>query len=322
MTEHTLSSSPGNLPRLRVASLVADWHAALALRVGAGELAPTTAASYRRGLGRFLDWAQAEYADAPPGEVTADTVRQWLASLRSDYKPGAVNAWYAGLRAFCSWAVGARRLGSNPCLDVRGARRKGTQERHSRKALTDAEMLRVLDVPDQSTPVGIRDYAMLCTMAYTGIRSVEAHRADLADLTTEGDRLVLYVLGKGRTEREPVVIAHERAQAAIMAWVATRGRQPGPLFTSYSNRTQGGRLSLPAIRATVKRYYNLAGVVGEGKTTHSLRHAAITSAIRNGAQLRQVRAMARHASVDVTMIYVHEVDRLQDPAEAYISYGK
>ncbi len=322
MAQQTPAVIPQALPRLRVGSLVADWHAHLALRVGAGELAPASAASYRRGLGRFLDWAEAEYADTPPGELTADTIRAWLATLRADYRPATANTWLAGLRAFCAWAVGARRLGANPCTGVGGVKRKGTRERHSRKALTDAETLRVLAQPDRSTPVGRRDYALLCIMAYTGIRSVEAHRADLHDLTTEGERLVLYVLGKGRTEKEPVVIAHERAQEAIAAWVATRGQHPGPLFTSYSNRSAGARLSLPAIRALVKRYYRLAGVVGEGKTTHSLRHAAITNAIRNGAQLRQVRAMARHASLDTTMVYLHEVDRLTDPAEAYIRYGK
>lgn len=321
MADNLPTTRPEMLPARGLPSLVADWHASLALRVGAGELAPTTATSYRRGLGRFLQWMETQRF-TPGAEVTGDTVRQWLADLRGDYKPGTVNTWLAGLRAFCGWGVGTRRLGNNPCTGVGGAKRPGTRERHSRKALTDAEMLRVLDMPDRTTPAGIRDYALLCTLAYTGIRSVEAHRADLRDLTTEGERLVLYVLGKGRTERELVVIAHERAQAAIMAWVATRGQWPGPLFTSYSNRTQGERLSLPAIRAIVKRYYAQAGVVGEGKTTHSLRHAAITSAIRNGAQLRQVRAMARHASADTTLIYVHEIDRLADPAEAYIHYGE
>jgi site-specific recombinase XerD len=49
----------------------------------------------------------------------------------------------------------------------------------------------------------------------------------------------------------------------------------------------------------------MAGVGGEAKTTHSLRHSAITNAIRNGAEPMQVKAMARHTSFDTTLGYIH-----------------
>lgn len=61
-------------------------------------------------------------------------------------------------------------------------------------------------------------------------------------------------------------------------------------------------------------------MVGNAKTTHSLRHSAITNAIRRGASPMQVQAMARHASFDTTLGYYHEVSRLDDPAEDLIHY--
>ena len=82
----------------------------------------------------------------------------------------------------------------------------------------------------------------------------------------------------------------------------------------------GQRLSLRSIRRIVKQAYRLAGVRGEGKTSHSLRHTAITSAIRHGAPLPKVQSMARHANLNTTMIYYHEVDRVEDPAEGYVDY--
>lgn len=42
---------------------------------------------------------------------------------------------------------------------------------------------------------------------------------------------------------------------------------------------------------------------------------------RRGAPAHKVQAMARHASIDTTMIYYHEIDRLSDPAERYIVYN-
>jgi site-specific recombinase XerD len=62
-------------------------------------------------------------------------------------------------------------------------------------------------------------------------------------------------------------------------------------------------------------------VVGETKSTHSLRHSAITNAIRNGADPKQVMQMARHKSFNTTLGYYHEVNRLNSPAEDLIDYG-
>lgn len=201
-------------------------------------------------------------------------------------------------------------------------KRNGTNKRHRRDTLTDEEMRRVLSQPDRSTPGGARDAAFLALMAYTAVRTVEVHRADLGDLRTESGRLVLHVQGKGRDDKSDlVVIAHPEVESALRDWLSVRGGYPGPLFTSLSPRTRGGRLSLPALRQLVKGYFRAAGVVGDNKTTHSLRHTAITNAVRHNAPIQKVsRELARHTSIDTTMIYYHEVDRMEDPAEGYINY--
>jgi integrase/recombinase XerC/integrase/recombinase XerD len=74
------------------------------------------------------------------------------------------------------------------------------------------------------------------------------------------------------------------------------------------------------LRQIVKGYFAEAGIVGDDKTTHSLRHTAITSAIRHHAPAEKVKGMSRHASLDTLMIYYHEADRVDDPAEEYIKY--
>ncbi|MBM4425359.1 MAG: hypothetical protein FJ030_18605 [Chloroflexi bacterium] len=146
-------------------------------------------------MARFLAWAERR------GTVGDETIRQWKADLIAEgHKPGAINTWLAGVRAFFAWAVGARRLLHNPAAAVKGAKRTGTSKAHKRSALTDAEVLRVLAVPDRETPQGKRDAAMLYLMAYTGARQVELQRADITDLRTETGRMVLAVREKGREE--------------------------------------------------------------------------------------------------------------------------
>lgn len=309
---------PSHDPDIR--RLIVTWQQSLDLRAQAGEIAANTQQAYMRGLNRFLDWADDLYLE----KISPDVLRTWIADLRRrGYRPASVNAWLAGVRAFFAWAVASRRLTSDPTLGIRGVMRRGSGRRHTRSALTDQEVLRVLSIPVRSNPQGRRDYAILCLMAYTAARQIELHRADLSDLATSGGKLVLNVQGKGREEKDEVlVLVNPEVENALHDWLSDRGKRPGPLFTSLSRRGPGERLSLRSIRRLVKGYYMAAGVSGEDKTTHSLRHSAITSAVRHGAPVQKVRSMARHASIDTTMIYFHEVDRVENPAEAFIKYGE
>lgn len=308
-------------PPVDVAGLLAEWQADMARRASAGELAPVTVSAYARGMLRFVHWLERRQA---PGPVDVNVLRDWLGDLRqAGSKPGSINSWLSGVRAFYTWAVGAGRVLANPCQGLRGAKRKGTAARHKRRELTDEEARRLLAAPDVTTTQGLRDKAILALMLYTGVRSIEVHRADLQDLRSEGGAMALYVLGKGRTERdEPVVLASAAARRAMYEWIGARGDQAGPLFTSLSNRNAGGRLSLQALRALVKGYMRQAGIANGNTTTHSLRHTAATNAIRRGAQPLQVKAMLRHESIETTMIYYHETERMTNPAEGFIDYGE
>lgn len=71
----------------------------------------------------------------------------------------------------------------------------------------------------------------------------------------------------------------------------------------------------------IKARYRQAGVAGNRKTSHSLRHSAITNAIRHGGTPLQVQALAGHASFDTTLAYFHGEARTANPAEDLISYS-
>ena len=305
-----LLAQAGDLP-----ALVGAWQESLELKRDAGELADNTVQSYLRGLARFLAWC----ADHQVPEVTPEVLRRWKADqLAQGLKPATINTWLAAARSFFAWAVENRMVGYNPTAGVPGATRKGTTKHHSREALTDSEVRLVLAQPDPATQVGKRDLAILGLMVYAGLRSVEIHRADLASLRTLQQRMILDITGKGHSEADDYVVLNPEAEALMRTWLAVRGHRSGPLFTSQSTRTLGQRLALRSLRGLVMRYFGAAGVVGE-KTTHSLRHSAITKAI-NAKGVMGGRTLGRHKSIDTTMIYFHETTRLIDPVEDAISY--
>jgi len=300
-----------------ISTMVSDWYASLNLRVDTGELAKNTSATYKRGWNKFAGWLDTQDV----GTITADIIRTWIAELKAEgYTPSTVNAWYAGVRAFYGWLSTDRGLLVNPTQGVKGARRKGTMTTHKRDSLTDNETLRVLAFYTTQEAQDARNRAMLYLMAFTALRSVEIARADLEDLKTESGRTVLYVQGKGHEEKDTPVIIPQGAQDALYDWLATRAEQAGPLFMAVKGKCKGERLSTRTIRRIVKTAFRGVGIHGKEKTTHSLRHTAITNAIRNGAPIQKVRAMARHASIETTMIYYHEIDRLENPAEDFVNY--
>jgi integrase/recombinase XerD len=143
-------------------------------------------------------------------------------------------------------------------------------------------------------------------------------------LPSEGNRIYRFEnREQGRTKADEVIIVPRSQQDTIRAWLAHRLEMDNhgdgdPLFVSLSNRSWGQRLATRSIRVMVKACYKVAGVVGNAKTTHSLRHSAIANASRRGASPMQVQAMARHASFDTTLGYSHETARLDNPAEDLI----
>lgn len=312
----------------QIAALLPDWRASL---TSEARLADVSVATYTNGVKRLLDWCH----DLDIPDISDKTLRAWLKNLTERrYRAGAISTWYAGVRAFFAWAVSHDRLRSDPTERVKSQRRDGAAEAHRRRPLTDTEILRVLSQPNTSSPAGKRDKAILALMCYAALRSVEVHRARRDHLETRGKRLVLKVHGKRRAEAtEIVVLAHPDLQEALYDWLAARDAwlaehwpeerpEPEAMFISLSDRSRGKALSLAAIRRLVKSYFRAAGVRDQYKTTHSLRHSAITSAVEHGAPVQKVQALARHVNIGTTMIYFHESDRLKDPAEDYIDYRR
>jgi integrase/recombinase XerD len=67
--------------------------------------------------------------------------------------------------------------------------------------LNEAEIARVIETPDITTTIGLRDRALLEVLYATGIRHAEVHKLDLYDLDTAVHRLTVR-LGKGQRDEE------------------------------------------------------------------------------------------------------------------------
>lgn len=275
------------------------------------DASPRTVNCYRESLRHFVSFLQDNGITAPArGDVLA-----YKKELLLRLKPATVNAYLAAVRQFFRWT---EQEGFYPDVSA-GLKGAKLDKEHKKDALSIADCTVLLNLVDRSTTRGIRDYAMLCVMLTGGLRCVEIVRANVEDVEIIAGTPRLYVLGKGRTERNEFVNLPRQTFKAIREWIDLREREEGhkaggkePLFTGLSNNGKGTRLTGRAVSAIAKEALRRAGYDSDRITAHSLRHTAITAALEAGEDIREVMRFARHSNIQTTLIYAHDLEKKQN----------
>jgi integrase/recombinase XerD len=81
---------------------------------------------------------------------------------------------------------------------------------------------------------------------------------------------------------------------------------------------KGERLTTRSVSRIVKQHLRGIGLDSDRLTTHSPRHTAITFSLLGGASIQEARALGRHADINTTMIYAHNIHRIADAPERKI----
>ena len=267
-----------------------------------------TKKTYLNCINKFLNWIDENNIEY----CTYETLIDYKNDLRMKYKTKALNTHLVAIKDFFKYL---ERKGFNNV--AKGIKKERTSEEFSKDCLTLEQVKQILNSIDINTLNGARANALFRLLIGTGLRECEVVRADINDLTTKGNKNVLYVQGKGETQKNKYVVIDNSVMQAIQHYLALRNATPGePLFTSESDRNNGGRLTTRTIQRIVKGLFKDNGIINERITTHSTRHTAITLSIIAGADVVKVQEMARHKSLNTTMIYIHDLDRLNNSAES------
>ena len=268
------------------------------------DASPQSVRTYSRAVKQFLRYLSLNGITQP----TREDVIGFRESLKESHKPSTIQNYVIAVRLFFQWTETAG-IYPNIAQHVKGAK---ISRSHKKDYLTSSQLQNVLSQIDRSTEQGRRDYAIAAVMITGGLRDVEISRANVEDLRSLGDNVVLYLQGKGRDERQDFVIVPAEVENAIRASLADRKDINGksPLFISLSNNSKGQRISTRSVSGTIKTALKRAGFSSERLTAHSLRHSAITLAVLGGNDIQSVQQFARHADVSTTMIYYHEQNKL------------
>ena len=259
-------------------------------------LAANSISNYQRDLihfYRFLRGRGKSFADAD-----RDDVRAFLAALYGRrLSARSVARHLISLRNLFRFLAKEDRIHSDPTAEVDAPKLEQTLPRY----LTTDEVDTLLRQPDISTPLGLRDKAMLELLYATGMRVSELVHLRCSDF--DSGLGIVRCLGKGNKER--LIPVGKSALRAVEAYLLGRsafcknGQEP---FLFLNRR--GGPLSRVGFWKILAGYGRRAGIPVP-LTPHLVRHSFATHLLERGADLRSIQLMLGHSDISTTQIYTH-----------------
>lgn len=196
-----------------------------------------------------------------------------------------------------SFLLKERLIGQDPTVDMETI--KPSKKPPMILSIEDIE--RLLAVPDESAPQGMRDKAMLELLYATGIRVTELISLNVEDVNTG----LKFVRCSGASGKERVVPLGTLAADCVARYTAgmrdklLRVNQEEPALFLNS---LGGRLTRQGFWKIIKKYAREADIQ-QDITPHTLRHSFAAHLLEGGADLRSVQQMLGHSDISTTQIY-------------------
>jgi integrase/recombinase XerD len=266
-------------------------------------LSANTVTAYRRDLLKFDDFAKKRKITL--ASVTRDNLVEFLASLyRQKLESRTVARHLVTLRNFFRFAQLQELICTDPCQNLESPKIRRSLPGYLRLE----EIERLLAQPDDKTPLGLRDHAMLDVLYSTGLRVSELISLRVMDLDTAVG--CIRCIGKGDKER--IVPIGKKALALVERYLRDArpkliGKGKQALATTLFINRRGAPLSRVGVWKILSAYGRKAGL-RSALTPHMLRHSFATHLLERGADLRSVQLMLGHSDISTTQIYTHVVE--------------
>lgn len=235
-----------------------------------------------------------------PQRVTPTDIKAFLAELtRLGYATTSIGRQLAALRMFHRYLAGEKYCATDPAENISLPR----QSQKLPHVLDIPEIELMLEQPQVTTTLGLRDRALLEFLYATGARVSEATALRLDDLFLKQNFVRLF--GKGSKERLVPI-----GEIAI-TWLHQYFEESRPELERNRNKQEhvflnnrGGKISRMGVWVILRRHVEAAGITKQA-SPHTLRHSFATHMLEGGADLRAVQEMLGHSKLGTTQIYTH-----------------
>ena len=197
---------------------------------------------------------------------------------------------------------------------------------HKKDSISIEQANNLLKSVEGESLKSLRDKAVIALLLTCGLRSIEIERANICDIRQINGRNYLFVLGKGRSEKNECVEVPAKVMKLIDKYLKAREKAAGkkltrnaPLFVSTARRNKGCRITGDTIRRMVKGNLRKIGIDTPTVSCHSLRHFAACTMVAENVELPNIQAALRHKSLTTTLIYLNYFNRLNNRAECAVA---
>ena len=264
---------------------------------------PHTRRSYGRAVGDFLGWLERRGIH-DIRQVNSFTVAGWVEDMQREHPAPTVKQRLAAVRMLLDWLATGGVLDFNPANAVRGP--KHSVKKGKTPVLAPEEARALIDAIDITTPIGLRDRALIGLMVYSFGRVGAALAMTVEDVFTQNRRLWVRLHEKGG--KKHTMPCHHNLEEYLIAYMdgcGLREDPKAPLFRTIGRGTAQLTLTpLPQANAwaMVQRRALTAGIATR-IGNHTFRATGITAYLKNGGTLERAATMANHASTRTTQLY-------------------
>ncbi len=262
-------------------------------------LSKATIRSYSSDMEQYCLYLEEEYRMDSVLKVTKTEILHYIAMLTdSGMKKTSIARKISCLKSFYHYLIQEEYLEKDPTeyLD------QPKKEKKLPSVLSIQEVENLLEQPDLTTPLGLRDKAMLELTYATGMRVSEVIQVKISDVNLE----MGYVRCMGKGSKERIIPVGKIALKSVEDYLLRgRNKLTGPLSgpVLFVNG-KGNPLTRQGYWGILKKYATASGIT-KNITPHTLRHSFATHLLENGADLRAVQEMLGHADISTTQIYTH-----------------
>lgn len=255
-----------------------------------------TIIAYENNIRGFLSYCKIKNVKNM-NEVNYQFIRDYISYLyKEKYQAKSITRILSALRSFFKYLKREEKISTNP-LDLITSPKV---EKKLPKYLTINDVEKILNAPDMSNKIGIRDAFILELLYVTGIRVSELTNIKLNDISIVEKKIK--IMGKGSKER--IVYYGTRCQELLNKYLNIRND-----FLKQANdylilSNTGKQISTREIRNIINRLKVKAGI-DINISPHTFRHTFATHMLNEGADLRSVQELLGHENLSTTTIYTH-----------------
>lgn len=278
-------------------------------------------ATYVKSLRQMFKYFKANAITTPTRENLIDWVEDMKLAGRS---ASTIQLYITSAKIFFRWTA-QEGIFANIADHLKSGLKPS--HNHKKDALSAEQCKELVANVKGNSVKELRDAAILTLMTTAGLRTIEVVRASVGDIRFERGKVFLYVVGKGHSSADEKILLSRQAHKAIREYLKARGKSQAsdPLFVSTSRRNKNARLETQTISRMVKKNLRGIGLDSPRLTAHSLRHSVCSNLIFAGVELPKVQMIARHKSLNTTMIYQHAFERYNNDGEQILAdmiFGK